>query len=38
MEALAILTRLNGKPVTLIAIYFVVGGVFAVFAVARPAD
>ena len=36
MEALAILTRLNGKLVTLIAILLVVGGVFAVLAERRP--
>jgi tripartite ATP-independent transporter DctM subunit len=36
MEALAILTRLNGKLVTLIAILLVIGGVFAVLAGLSP--
>ena len=36
MEALAILTRLNGKLVTLIAILLVVGGVFVVLAGLSP--
>jgi TRAP-type mannitol/chloroaromatic compound transport system permease large subunit len=36
MEALASLTRLNGKLVTLIAILVVIGGVFAVLAALSP--